>query len=136
MRLSFLLWDEGWLGRKRSTPGDPLSPALFVLFCSPLIGQLQAVSPLLVVRLYVDDLLVYLEAMPRPAMRVMKGVIAALERFGDFSGLRLNFDKTRFLLMGFRPDPVRLSYFCLSGQGVFPYPVGLLVFAVCVSGGT
>ena len=81
--------------------GDPLSPALFVLFCSPLIGQLQAVSPLLVVRLYADDLLVHLEAMPRPALRVMKGVIAALERFGDFSGLRLNFDKTRFLLRGF-----------------------------------
>ena len=81
--------------------GDPLSPALFVLFCSPLIGQLQAVSPLLVVRLYADDLLVHPEAMPRPALRVMKGVIAALERFGDFSGLRLNFDKTRFLLRGF-----------------------------------
>ena len=87
--------------------GDPLSPALFVLFCAPLIGQSQAVSPLLVVRLYADDLLVHLEAMPRPALRVMKGVIAALERFGDFSGLRLNFDKTRFLLRGFWPDPVR-----------------------------
>ena len=87
--------------------GDPLSPALFVLFCSPLIGQLQAVSPLLVVRLYADDLLVHLEAMPRPALRVMKGVIAALERFSDFSGLRLKFDKTRFLLRGFWPDPVR-----------------------------
>ena len=87
--------------------GDPLSPALFVLFCSPLIVQLQAVSPLLVVCLYADDLLVHLEAMPRPALRVMKGVIAALERFGDLSGLRLNFDKTRFLLRGFWPDPVR-----------------------------
>ena len=87
--------------------GDPLSPALFVLFCAPLIGQSQAVCPLLVVRLYADDLLVHLEAMPRPALRVMKGVIAALEGFGDFSSLRLNFDKTRFLLRGFWPDPVR-----------------------------
>ena len=130
-------------------------------------------------------------------MRVMKGVIAALERFGDFSGLRLNCDKRRFLLRGFWPDPVRQqmaelgckadsstrylgiqlgvvspeeafapalakalararsvahlglecgecgaspnmdsSYFCCSGQGVFPHPVCLLVFAVCVSGGT
>ena len=77
------------------------------LFCSPLISQLQAVSPLLVVRLYADDLLVYLEAMPRPTVRVMKGVIAALQRFGDFSGLRPNYDKTRFLLRGFWPDPVR-----------------------------
>ena len=40
-------------------------------------------------------------------MHVMKKVIAALERFRDFSGLRLNFDKTRFLLRGFWPDPVR-----------------------------
>ena len=54
-----------------------------------------------------DDLLVHLEAMPRPAVRVMKGAIAALERFGDFSGLRLNFDNTRFVLRGFWPDPVR-----------------------------
>ena len=135
--------------------------------------------------------------MPRPALRVMKGVIAALERFGDFSGLRLNFDKTRFLFRRFWPDPVRQqmaelgckadssarylgiqlgvvspeeafapalakalararsvahlgldllqrvellnmdsSYFCFPGQGVFPNPVCLLVFAVCVSGGT
>ena len=78
-----------------------------MLLCSPLVYQLQAISPLLVVRLYADDLLVHLKAMPRPAVRVMKGVIAALERFGDISGLRLNFDKTRFLLRGFWPDPVR-----------------------------
>ena len=45
--------------------------------------------------------------MPRPTLRVMKGVITALDRFGDFSGLRLNFDKTRLLLRGFWPDPVR-----------------------------
>ena len=45
--------------------------------------------------------------MPRLAVRVMKGVIAALERLGDLSGLRLNFDKTRCLLRGFWPDPVR-----------------------------
>ena len=87
--------------------GDPLSPALFVLFGSPLINQLQVVSPLLVVRLYADDLLVHLEAMPRPAVRVMKGVVAALERFGDVSGLRLNFEKTRALLRGFWPNPDR-----------------------------
>ena len=62
---------------------------------------------MLVVRLYADDLLVHLEAMPRPAVRVMKAVIAGLSRFGDFSSLRLKFDNTRFLLRGFWPDPVR-----------------------------
>ena len=60
----------------------------------------------MVVRLHADDPLVHLEAMPRPAVRVMKGVVAALERFGDFSGLRQNFNKTRFLPQGLWPDIV------------------------------
>ena len=47
-----------WSGVRQ---GDALSPALFVLFCSPLISQLHAVSPLLVVRLYAGDLLLHLE---------------------------------------------------------------------------
>ena len=83
---------------------DPLSPALFAMVCSVLVPMLQAVSPSIRVLFYADDLLLYIPVSPALICPLIPDIMYTLRRYAKFVGLRINLDKSAFLLRGFWTD--------------------------------
>ena len=84
--------------------GDPLSPALFAMVCSVLVPMLQAASPSIRVLFYADDLLLYIPVSPALICPLIPDIMYTLRRYAKFVGLRINLDKSAFLLRGFWTD--------------------------------
>ena len=84
--------------------GDPLSPALFAMVCSVLVPMLQAVSPSIKVLFYADDLLLYIPISPALICPLIPDIMYTLRRYAKFVGLKINLDKSAFLLRGFWTD--------------------------------
>ena len=72
--------------------GDPLSPALFSLVASFVIFPLQDLGPVLTVMMYADDLIIFFDGRANPQLLQM--VWEVVSRFGQFSGLKVNLNKT------------------------------------------
>ena len=72
--------------------GDPLSPALFSLVASFVIFPLQDLGPVLTVMKYADDLIIFFDRRANP--QLLKRVCEVVSRFGRFSGLKVNLNKT------------------------------------------
>ena len=84
--------------------GGPLSPALFAMVCSVLVPMLQAVSPSIKVLFYADDLLLYIPISPALICPLIPDIMYTLRRYAKFVGLKINLDKSAFLLRGFWTD--------------------------------
>ena len=80
--------------------GDPFSPALFVLLAPVIILILPKVHLDLHVRMYVDDLVIYIACLPEDAKFLLQEVVQALNTFGLHTGLRMNASKSKVLLKG------------------------------------
>ena len=78
--------------RAGTRQGDPLSPALFSLVASFVIFPLQDLGPALTVMMYADDLIIYFDGRANP--QLLKRVWEVVSRFGQFSGLKINLNKT------------------------------------------
>ena len=84
--------------------GDPLSPALFAMVCSVRVPMLQAASPSIKVPFYGDDLLLYIPISPALICPLIPDIMYTLRRYAKFVGLKINLDKSAFLLRGFWTD--------------------------------
>ena len=109
--------------------GDPLSPALFAMVCSVLVPMLQAVSPSIKVLFYADDLLLYIPITPALICPLIPDIMYTLRRYAKFVGLKINMDKSAFLLRGFWTDQQKTK---LAGSEGASISVGF-VYCVCVS---
>ena len=78
--------------RAGTRQGDPLSPALFSLVASFVIFPLQDLGPVLTVMMYADDLIIFFDGTANP--QLLKRVWEVVSRFGQFSGLKVNLNKT------------------------------------------
>ena len=78
--------------RAGTRQGNPLSPALFPLVASFVIFPLQDLGPVLTVMMYADDLIIFLDGRANP--QLLKRVWEVVSRFGQFSGLKVNLNKT------------------------------------------
>ena len=78
--------------RAGTRQGDPLSPALFSLVASFVIFPLQDLGPALTVMMYADDLIIFFDGRANP--QLLKRVWEVVSRFGQFSGLKINLNKT------------------------------------------
>ena len=78
--------------RAGTRQGDPLSPALFSLVASFVIFPLQDLGPVLTVMMYADDLIIFFDGRANP--QLLKRVWEVVSRFGQFSGLKVNLNKT------------------------------------------
>ena len=78
--------------RAGTRQGDPLSPALFSLVASFVIFPLQDLGPVLSVMMYADDLIIFFDGRANP--QLLKRVWEVVSRFGQFSGLKVNLNKT------------------------------------------
>ena len=107
--------------------GDPLSPALFAMVCSVLVPMLQAVSPSIRVLFYADDLLLYIPVSPALVCPLIPDIMYTLRRYAKFVGLRINLDKSAFLLRGFWTDKqkTKLENTGIPVQSKVKYPGNL-----------
>ena len=78
--------------RAGTRQGDPLSPALFSLVASFVIFPLQDLGPVRTVMMYADDLIIFFDGRANP--QLLKRVWEVVSRFGQFSGLKVNLNKT------------------------------------------
>ena len=78
--------------RAGTRQGDPLSPALFSLVASFVIFPLQDLGPVLTVMMYADDLIIFFDGRANP--QLLKRVWEVVSQFGQFSGLKVNLNKT------------------------------------------
>ena len=78
--------------RAGTRQGDPLSPALFSLVASFVIFTLQDLGPALTVMMYADDPIIFFDGKANP--QLLKRVWEVVSRFGQFSGLKINLNKT------------------------------------------
>ena len=101
--------DVTWIPRAGFTQGDPSSPALFVLLASVIIPILQTIHPGLCVRMYADDLVVYIACSDDEAEPFLEDILHALRTFGLHTWLRMNVSKSKVLLKGLSIPPFVLS---------------------------
>ena len=108
--------------------GDPLSPAIFVMVCSSLIPTLQKISPNIHVLFYADDLPVYIPLPPIQVIPMLDKVFDAIKVYGYNVRLKINLDKSAFLLKGFWHDRPRerLRQFGVEIRSMVKYP-GILI---------
>ena len=78
--------------RAGTRQGGPLSPALFSLVASFVIFALQELDPGLTIMMYADDLIIFLDGQANP--QLLEKVWKVVSCFGQFSGLRVNLNKT------------------------------------------
>ena len=78
--------------RAGTRQGDPLSPALFSLVASFVIFPLQDLDPGMTITMYADDLIIFLDGRANP--QLLGRVWEVVSRFGQFSGLKVNLNKT------------------------------------------
>ena len=93
--------------------GDPLSLALFAMICSVLVPMLQALSPSNRVLLYA--FLLYIPISSALICPLIPDIMYRLRRYAKFVGLKINLDKSAFLLLGFWRDPPKTK---LTSTGV------------------
>ena len=82
--------------RAGTRQGDPLSPAMFSLVASFVIFPLQDLGPALTVMMYADDLIIFFDGRANP--QLLKRVWEVVSRFGQFSGLKVNLNKTAVIV--------------------------------------
>ena len=73
-----IIADVLWLPRAGTRQGDPFSPARLVLLASVIIRVLQTIHPDLHVRMYADDLVVYMSCSSADAEMLRQDIVHAL----------------------------------------------------------
>ena len=108
--------------------GDPLSLAIFVMVCSVLVPMIQRISPDIHVLFYADDLLLYIPLPPAEVLPLLDKVFDIIKVYGYNVGLKINLDKSAFLLKGFWHDhtQARLQKFGVSVRTRVKY-LGVLI---------
>ena len=93
--LTSLIWPTSGIRQ-----GCPLSPILFAMLVSPIIGRINAVSESIKVLLYADDLLVIIRDPPHLCVQHLSPLVDVFREFEFIVGLALNRDKSAVLLKG------------------------------------
>ena len=96
--------DKCFSPRSGVRQGCPLSPTLFAIMISPLAFKLHEASPLIMVLLYADDLLIIIKCPPTEAVVVILLAMQVLQLFTEHSGLHINHSKSMLLLTGVWTD--------------------------------
>ena len=87
--------------------GDPLSPIFFSLLTSVIVFVLRRHG--FEVWLYSDDAMLRISCSWTILTQTVQSVLDDFSEFGAFTGLCLNLHKTKVLLQGVGPWPMRLS---------------------------
>ena len=94
--LSSLIWPKSGIRQ-----GCSLSPILFAMLVSPIIGRLNSISPHILVLFYADDSLVIIRDSQSNCTPHLSNINSALKEFEFIVGLSVNKDKSAILLKGY-----------------------------------